>query len=56
MSVHTVLWQVHGKGYRRVARGLADKTDWAVPAGQHVTHGVANERQVVLVLSNGEIA
>lgn len=48
--------QVHPGGYRRIARGLADKTDWACPTGANVTHGQGNERQVVLVLSTGELA
>jgi len=47
--------QVHPGGYRRIARGLKDKTDWAAPAGSQVTHGNANERQVILVLNSGEI-
>lgn len=47
--------QVHPNGYRRLARGLTDKTDWTAPTGSHVTHAAANSRQVLLVLNNSEL-
>ncbi|RKP38629.1 CPSF A subunit region-domain-containing protein [Dimargaris cristalligena] len=48
------LVQVHPQGYRLIQ---ADKrvSEWRPPAHQVVTHAVANERQLVLGLSSGEV-